>query len=101
MVTLTTIREDLKEIRYYYSRKDFFDKGFDNTGVNEIINKVKKYNIIATKAPPKLYDMYLSLYINYNTQELLADKLSYTPEYIQKLNKRLLKFLQENFIEND
>jgi hypothetical protein len=32
MLTLTKIREDLKEIRYYYARKEIFDKAFKDIG---------------------------------------------------------------------
>ena len=94
MLTLNQIRNDLKDIRYYYSRKDLFDKSFKDTGVNDIIETVKKYHNAIQSAPIKLYDLYSSLYMNNNTQEVLADDLSFTPEYVQKLNKKLLKFFQ-------
>lgn len=98
-MTLATIREDLKDIRYYYMRKDVFDKGFSTTGENIIIQKVHKYNNAIKQASPKLYDLYVSLYIECHTQESLSDKLGFTPEYIQMLNKKLLKFLQSSFID--
>lgn len=94
MITLTTIRNDLKDIRYYYARKQMFDEAMECTGKTEIVEKAQKYNDLIKKAPPRLYDLYVSLYLQNNTQETLADKLSYTPEYIQILNKKLLKFLQ-------
>lgn len=96
MTTFSVIREDLKEIRYYYMRKDDFDVAFRKTGENKVIEKVKLYNRIIQSASPKLYDLYVSLYIDCHTQESLSDKLGYTPEYIQMLNKKLLKFLQTN-----
>lgn len=96
MTTFSVIREDLKDIRYYYMRKADFDDAFEKTGENKIVEKVKLYNHIIQNASPKLYDLYVSLYINCHTQESLSDKLGFTPEYIQMLNKKLLKFLQEN-----
>lgn len=96
MATFSVIREDLKDIRYYYMRKTDFDNAFEKTGENKIVKKVKLYNQIIQDASPKLYDLYVSLYIDCHTQESLSDKLGYTPEYIQMLNKKLLKFLQEN-----
>lgn len=77
-------------------RKDDFDAAFRKTGENKVIEKVKLYNQIIQIASPKLYDLYVSLYIDCHTQESLSDKLGYTPEYIQMLNKKLLKFLQTN-----
>lgn len=94
MMPLSTIREDLKDIRYYYARKDKFDEAFKATGQNDVVDKVRKYNDVIKSAPPRLYDLYISLYLKNNTQESLADELCYTTEYIQMLNKQLLKFLQ-------
>ena len=95
MITLNEIREDLKDIRYYYLRKDMFDEAYAYTGKgNDITDKVERYNEAMRKASPKLFDLYYCLYIKNHTQESLSDKLGYTPEYIQVLNKKLLKFLQ-------
>lgn len=93
-VALSIIRQDLKNIRYYYSRKKLFDEGFQSTGMNEIVETVERYNDLIKSAPPKLYDLYVSLYLRNHTQESLSDELGFTPEYIQMLNKKLLKFLQ-------
>ena len=98
MVTLNAIREDLNNIRYYYARKKLFDEAFQSTGMNEIVEIVNKYNEYIKSAPPKLYDLYVSLYLKNHTQESLSDELGYTQEYIQMLNKRLLKFLQNKMI---
>ena len=94
MLSLTTIREDLKDIRYYYMRKKMFEQAFESTGVNDIVMKVEKYNGVIRSATPKIYDLYVSLYINNHTQESLSNAMGFTPEYIQQLNKKLLKFLQ-------
>ncbi len=95
MLSLSVIREDLKDIRYYYVRKNMFDEACAFTGkMNEILNTVNLYNDAMQKASPRLYDLYYSLYIKNHTQESLSEELGYTPEYVQKLNKRLLKYLQ-------
>ena len=98
MLTLTTIRNDLKDIKYYYSRKALFDKAFEYTGENDVIKKVERYNDVMRLAPPKFYDLYYSLYIMNHTQESYSDELGFTPEYIQMLNKKLLKFLQTKLV---
>lgn len=101
MMSLPKIRSDLKDIRYYYSRKEMFEKAFEETGANDIIAKVKIYNNAVKSAPPKIYDIYVSLYLKNNTQESLSAELNYTPEYVQMLNKKLLRFLQEKLKEED
>ena len=101
MLSLSIIRTDLKEIRYYYSRKEMFDEAFKCMGQSDIVEKAEKYNNAVKSAPAKLYDLYFSLYIKNNTQESLSNELCYTPEYIQMLNKQLLKFLQTKLKEEE
>lgn len=93
------IREDLKDIRYYYSRKAMFEKASASVGENNIATKLEKYNEVVRSAPPRLYDLYISLYLDNNTQESLSDKLGYSVEYISKLNGQLIRFFQKNIKE--
>ena len=90
------IREDLKDIRYYYSRKAMFEKASASVGENSILKKIETYNRLVRLAPPRLYDLYVSLYLENNTQESLSDKLGYSVEYISKLNSQLIKFFKTN-----
>lgn len=94
-MTSKQIRSELKEVRYYYARKDVFDKAFKEIDNNVITELVKKYNEAVCTAPPKLFDIYVSLYVNNNTQESLSEQLDYSPDYVHKLNDKLIKFLQE------
>lgn len=94
MLTLDKIREDLKEIRYYYSRKELFDEHSGCIAPNAILEKVRKYNAAVRNAAPKLYDVYICLYVKNYTQEGMGDELGYTLQHINVLNKRLLLFLQ-------
>ena len=99
MVPLDKIRSDLKEIRYYYSRKAMFDECKSIVIGSSIMEKVRRYNEAVKTAPPRLYDMYMMLYMKGYTQEGTAAELNYTPVYIQMLNKKLLLFLQKNITE--
>ena len=94
MLPLDKLRSDLKEIRYYYSRKALFDERAQCIAPNAVLEKVRKYNEAVRTAKPILYDLYISLYVKGYTQEGLSVELSYTPEYIQMLHKQLLLFLQ-------
>jgi len=94
-MTLANIRKDLKEIRYYYSRKEAFDKALREVATNSILEKVEKYNRAVSTATPKLYDLYISLHVNGLTHEALAVEWGYMPLHVTRLNKKLLLFLQE------
>ena len=94
MLTLAKIREDLKEIRYYYSRKKILDK-IAGESSNAILDKVRFYNEAVRTAPVQLFDIYVSLFLNNSTQEALADDIGYSREHITALNKKLLLFLKK------
>lgn len=94
---LNKIREDLRSIRYYYSKKDKMNTLFETVGTNCITELVKKYNEAICKAPLQLYELYVALYVESKTQAAVSEELVYGPEYVQKLNKKLLKYFQEQF----
>lgn len=49
MVPLDKIRSDLKEIRYYYSRKAMFDECKNIVIGSSIMEKVRRYNEAVNK----------------------------------------------------
>ena len=89
-ITIKEIKKDLSDIRYYYSR---------NIGYNEVVKKAEMYNELIKHADPKLFDLYISLYINNHTQESLSEAMCYTRETVNLLNKRLLTYFQKKIIE--
>lgn len=95
MISLEEIRSDLSNIRYYYSRKEFFDKAESTVGKNIVVETVKKYNDAIRSAPPKLYDLYISMYVMNHTQESLAAEMNYSWQNIALLCKQLVLFLQK------
>lgn len=101
MTTLSMIRDDLRAIRFYFAQKEMCDEAIEYLGQNEIVKKVEKYNEIIKNAPVKLYILYYSLYVKNNTQESVSNDFCYTPEYIQMLNKQLLKFIQAKLNEKE
>ena len=67
MLAIAKIREDLVEVRYYYTRKKVFDEANESVGTNMILGKVKKYNEAMRTAPPLLYDLYREIiFHNFN-----------------------------------
>ena len=101
MKTLTEIRNDLKEIRYYYTRKNDIDNSFRFTGTSALLDVVNLYNNQIRFAPLRLYDIYSSLYIENHTQESLAVKFGCSTENIQKSHKKLLEYLQKNIKDKE
>ena len=98
MKTIMEIRKDLKEIKYYYSRLKNFEYSSNKANTNnKIAETINEYNDAIKYATPKLYDIYVSLYIKNHTQESLSNELGYTKSYIYKLNKSLLNFFVERF----
>lgn len=101
MITVKEIRNDLKDIKYYYARKDKIDKASASIGVNGIYEKVEKYNKAICKAPLRMYDLYVGLYQENNTLESLADSICYSFEYVAKLNQKLVKFFEKVLNEEE
>lgn len=98
-ITIAEIREDLSNIKYYYSRKKALDEAFRNIGYNSVIKTVELYNELIKDANPKLCDLYVSLYINNHTQESLSEAMCYTREGITMMNKRLMTYFQKKINE--
>lgn len=94
-MTLNEIRDDLREIRYYYTHKAAFDNAVKLIGTNTVVEKAERYNKIIQSAPARMYDLYLGLYVNGYTQEAYAAEAGYCPQHIQELNKQLVQYLQK------
>lgn len=98
MVTLKQVRDDLKEIRYYYSRKEIFEQGGRIVGDSVgIVEKAKRYNSAVKNAPTRLYDLYISLYLQNRTQNAFSSELGYSPEYVYQMNRKLCEYLVKYF----
>lgn len=94
MLSLQEIRDDLREIRYYYGMKDLFDQSSKTVKPLAIIEKVNRYNSAIEKASARLYALYVSLYINNNSQVTVAEDWNLTKEQIKNKNRQLLEYLQ-------
>ena len=93
MKTLQDIRNDLKEIRYYYTHQSNFKDAISQIGENQAVKTIKIYKDIIVSAPSRYYDIYCSLYVDGYSQQTLSDKRCYSREYIRLLNKGLLEYL--------
>ena len=95
MITIETIKTELANIRYYHARKDSFDKAFDSVGQNGILDTVNRYNQVICTAPPRIYEMYVCLYVQCCTYEAAAETLCYSVNYVYKTNKKIVDFFYE------
>lgn len=92
MATLQQIKADLKDIKCYYSMQKTFDEASKIVPSQDLTDKIQKYNTAITKAPAKLYLLYVYLYINCNKQTTLAYEWGYAPEYIKNINQQLYAY---------
>lgn len=96
MVPIEQVKAELREIRYYYSRKEQLEDASHSIGSLPIKRILENYNCAIRKAPLRLYDLYACLYIRGQTQEAIASDLGYTPQYIRKLINELFAFFRNN-----
>lgn len=94
MSDLEKVREDLKDIRYYYAHKQVFERASAKQIVNNVIRKAERYNRAMEQAPPILFDLYVSLYIQNNTQAAFAYDRDYSVNYIKDLNNSLCDYIR-------
>lgn len=87
------IRNDLKDIQYYYSNKEIFEMAAKEIGTNYICDLATKYNKVIRNAPPRLYDLYVRMYLMNKTQETIAIETNYSWQTIALNCKNLMEFL--------
>ncbi len=94
-VTIRQVKEDLREIRYYYAKQKELDGASRTVGASSITEKIERYHTAVRKAPVRLYDLYIALYVHNNTQLAVALDWDYSADYIRKLNNQLCQFLSK------
>ena len=100
-MTIEEIKADLKEIQYYYAHEKEFVGASTLIGTSGVLEKVERYNSLICKASSQLYYLYLSLYINHNTQLVTALDMQLSVGHIKRLNNKLYKFFQEEWEQGE
>ena len=85
-------KEDARGIRKYYTHAKDCEGATKIIGKNSIEEKTEKYNAAIRKAPSRLYYIYLSLYIHFNTQTVAALDMDYSVGHVKRLNRELCEF---------
>ena len=101
MITKDEIRTTLSDIGFYYANIRSFQNVLKYVGENKIVKMAEKFNIAIENAPPKLYELYIRLYVNNGTMAFVATELNYSIGYINKLNNSLVKYLYNYFNKNE
>ena len=89
------VREDLSEIRYYYSLKDIFDKGEEVVSPSILKSKVEKYNNAIANAPAPLYAYYIAYFVNNEKQVVIANNWGVAIQYVKSLNYKLCEYFHK------
>ncbi len=97
-MTIQEVKEDLREIQYYYAHEKEFAGATRIIGKSAILEKLRKYNAAICKAPSRLYYIYLSLYVHFNTQTVAALDMDYSVGHIKRLNRELCEFFAKEIV---
>ena len=98
---IKTLKEELREIKHYYSQMDELEKVGKVIGTPQMMIVVELYNKKILKAPIRLYSLYVSLYLKNKPQNVVADEWGVSLSQIALLSKKLNEFLIEEFNEKD
>lgn len=89
------IRQELEEVRYYNANIERFKKAEALIGKNRVVYTFEKYNSLIKDATPKLYEIYVALYVYGWTYEVAAEEFNYSVNYIYKTNMALVKYFED------
>ena len=89
------IRQELDEVRYYNANRERFQKAEALVGKNRAVYAFEKYNSLIQTASPKLYEIYVALYVQGWTYEVTAEEFNYSVNYIYKTNMALVKYFED------
>ena len=92
------IRQELDEVRYYNANRERFQRAESLIGKNRAVYAFEKYNALIQTASPKLYEMYVALYVQGWTYEVTAEEFNYSVNYIYKTNKALVEYFAEALV---
>jgi hypothetical protein len=101
MKTIKKVKEDLSEIKYYYSKIKDFEKISVVVGESDVCKLVARYNKVIRRGSIKFYDLYVSLYVNNNSLSVVAEDWGINYYYVSRLNKQLCDFFVKEFNKED
>ncbi len=97
MKTIDKVREELGDIRHYYANIKDFERASSVLGKPFALKMVEQYNRQIKNAPIKLFNLYVCLYMDNNSQETVSIDWNCSVGYIKVLNRKLYEFFIEEF----
>ena len=97
MKTIDKVREELNDIRHYYANIKDFERVSTEIGRPSALEMVERYNRHIKNAPIKLFNLYVCLYMDNNSQETVSIDWNCSVGHIKVLNKKLYEFFVEEF----
>lgn len=98
-ITSEAVRNDLKDIRYYYARKEVFEYALKFNIENKVLRKINIYNKAIKEADPMLFDFYVSVYVKGYTLASYSEICNYSYEYVRRVNGKMIDFLRNKLQE--
>ena len=95
MYSESQIKEDLFEIRYYYSLQRIFEDNSKFVIPEQLVKKVEKYNAVIGNAPIKQYLVYMLLYAFGKSQVETAKEMKCSREHVRVNIRKLIDYLQK------
>lgn len=92
-MTKHEIKADLQDIRYYYTHKAMFDRAEDTGFKNIVVKKAERYGVYMSRASPKLYALFYSLYVEGKTHLATAMGWNVTEGHIKNVSNQLYLYL--------
>lgn len=92
------VKIELREVRYYFSRKANMDALSISVGESSSKTLAEKYVNAIRQAPARLYDLFGCLYIQNKTQEAVASELCYSEEHIRRLIRELINYFAKKIV---
>ncbi|MBQ8145500.1 MAG: hypothetical protein IJZ04_05310 [Clostridia bacterium] len=91
-MTIDQVREELKDVKQYYSRKGFFDRAKMDDFVQRIKTNAEKYDRLVLEAPTTYFNVYDLIYRKGKSQFQASIELSYAKRTVERLHSELVGF---------
>ena len=92
-MTNQELKADLRDIRYYHTHKSMFERAEDTGFKNAVVKKTDRYAQAMSNAPPRLYALFIALYVSGKTQKATAQEWQVSEWYIRNIDRKLQTYL--------
>lgn len=96
-MTITQVKRELEEIKYYYANQTDFDIAARSIGESDASKTAKRYNEAVTHSAAELYALYVALYVNGSSQFEYATEIDMCTSSVYLKNKKLYEFFVDYF----